>query len=101
MAYGLWLPEVGDNGGGSTQDRLELAPGWQQLPVFPPFVFSSATDYLDGWETQVAATLPGWRDELYLEFHRGCFTTEADRPLAIVSHNQYIGYYLETKPPPS
>ncbi|WP_311737727.1 hypothetical protein [Limnospira platensis] len=37
----------------------------------------SAVDYLDGLGD--LPNLPVWNDELYLEFHRGCYTTHADQ----------------------
>jgi alpha-mannosidase len=32
----LWLPGVGDHGGGPTRDMLELAQRWQKVPFLPP-----------------------------------------------------------------
>ncbi|HBE35295.1 MAG TPA: alpha-mannosidase, partial [Cyanobacteria bacterium UBA11368] len=31
----LWLPGVGDHGGGPTRDMLEIAQRWQKSPFFP------------------------------------------------------------------
>ncbi|MBE9162700.1 alpha-mannosidase [Tychonema sp. LEGE 06208] len=112
----LWLPGVGDHGGGPTRDMLEVAKRWKLSPFFPRLEFAKAVDYLALIESQflpeVAATLPEndvpesdsqenlralefanpsisqlknlgtlpiWKDELYLEFHRGCYTTRADQ----------------------
>ncbi|MEG4404418.1 alpha-mannosidase [Microcoleus sp. MON2_D5] len=121
----LWLPGVGDHGGGPTRDMLEVAKRWKMSPFFPKLEFAKAVDYLSLIESQflpeVAATksesyvpesdnqenlqalefsnlsaikdanppisqlktipptLPVWKDELYLEFHRGCYTTRADQ----------------------
>lgn len=88
----LWLPGVGDHGGGPTRDMLEVAQRWQQSPFFPKLKFTRAEDYLDrlklpekldhstqaapASEYQPAST---WNSELYLEFHRGCYTTHADQ----------------------
>lgn len=72
----LWLPGVGDHGGGPTRDMLEIARRWQTSPFFPNLVFTSAIEYLD---STVTNPLPIWDDELYLEFHRGCYTTHADQ----------------------
>jgi alpha-mannosidase len=76
----LWLFGVGDHGGGPTRDMLELADRWSKSDVFPDLEFTTAVKYLD----KLAARddihlLPVWQDELYLEFHRGCFTTHADQ----------------------
>src|SRR6476469_2664509 len=117
----LWLPGVGDHGGGPTRDMLEVAKRWKMSPFFPKLEFAKAVDYLSLIESQflpavgessqesdvaesdnqeilrarelsnlseVSAaspaisqlkTLPVWKDELYLEFHRGCYTTRADQ----------------------
>ena len=79
---GLWLPGVGDHGGGPTRDMLEVARRWQGSALFPKLTFTSATGYLEQVERQLGTDGPVWRDELYLEFHRGCYTTQGDRKLA-------------------
>jgi alpha-mannosidase len=76
----LYLFGIGDHGGGPTRDMLELASRWSQSDVFPDLEFTTAVKYLDklaGREDR--QLLPVWKDELYLEFHRGCFTTHADQ----------------------
>ena len=72
----FWLPGVGDHGGGPTRDMLEVAQRWQQSPFLPQLAFSRAVDYLRQIESE-SDNLPIWQDELYLEFHRGCYTTHA------------------------
>ncbi len=74
----LWLPGVGDHGGGPTRDMLEVAGRCQSSPFFPELGFSRAVDYLSEISQQ-CGELPVWSDELYLEFHRGCYTTHADQ----------------------
>lgn len=132
----LWLPGVGDHGGGPTRDMLEVAKRWQLSPFSPRLEFVKVVDYLSGLaetarknsediliyrspslsgetgktakdilgslsgetdtqnsedrlilaspslsgETEKNSShLPIWKDELYLEFHRGCYTTHADQ----------------------
>jgi alpha-mannosidase len=76
----LWLFGVGDRGGGPTRDMLELADRWAQSDVFPDLEFTTAVAYLDKLASREDRhSLPIWKDELYLEFHRGCFTTHADQ----------------------
>ncbi|RMH74977.1 MAG: alpha-mannosidase [Cyanobacteria bacterium J007] len=79
----LWLPGVGDHGGGPTRDMLELRQQWQASPFFPDTKFTTAIAYLQELETSTTTpdSLPVWNDELYLEFHRGCYTTHADQKL--------------------
>jgi alpha-mannosidase len=166
IPHALWLPGVGDHGGGPTRDMLELAQRWARSPFFPQIQFTTAQAYLEqvsGLRCQVsgsesepstskrqprpsslepltsgsqastpelhtltaeleilpsslqAATsdrevppsepqispfeppptpsiphpsslspcsplpLPPWNSELYLEFHRGCYTTHGDQ----------------------
>jgi len=72
----MWLPGVGDHGGGPTRDMLELAKRWQSSPLFPTAKFATTERYLQDIQS---STFPIWDDELYLEFHRGCYTTHADQ----------------------
>jgi alpha-mannosidase len=80
----FWLPGVGDHGGGPSRDMLEVQQRWQQSPFFPQIKFTTAIEYLSSvighwsFENQ-QRTIPVWNDELYLEFHRGCYTTHADQ----------------------
>jgi alpha-mannosidase len=89
----LWLPGVGDHGGGPTRDMLQLARRWQQSPFFPQLSFTTAQTFLNQLQSQPASPsspaassatpasvpFPTWTDDLYLEFHRGCYTTHADQ----------------------
>jgi len=76
----LWLIGVGDHGGGPTRDMLHLARRWQRSPFFPNLAFESAEAFLDRVQGAIAPeNLPTWHDELYLEYHRGCYTTHADQ----------------------
>jgi alpha-mannosidase len=76
----LYLFGVGDHGGGPTRDMLELADRWSKSDVFPDLEFTTAVKYLDKLASRNdSQLLPVWKDELYLEFHRGCFTTHADQ----------------------
>lgn len=74
----LWLPGVGDHGGGPTRDMLEVARQWQQSPLFPKLQPSTAEHFCQQVESQIQQ-VPVWDDELYLELHRGCYTSHADQ----------------------
>ena len=74
----LWLPGVGDHGGGPTEEMLQQLALWQQQPLACPQRHGSLRAYLEQLEP-LAAQLPIWRDELYLELHRGCATTRPDQ----------------------
>jgi len=75
----LWLMGVGDHGGGPSRDMLEVAQRWQQSPLFPRLEPSTAECFLQNLKTRCQEDVPVWADELYLEFHRGCYTTHADQ----------------------
>lgn len=81
----LWLPGVGDHGGGPTRDMLQVAQRWQRSPFFPQMEFGTVLDFLEDIEKQSEVQndsgLPVWNEDLYLEFHRGCYTTHADQKL--------------------
>lgn len=88
LAHSLWLPGVGDHGGGPTRDMLTRSRRWASSPFFPRLVFSSAVEFLAtlpgstspvNQPTSPDKQLPVWQDELYLELHRGCYTTHADQ----------------------
>jgi alpha-mannosidase len=70
----LWLFGCGDHGGGPTEDMLNVAKRWQKSPFLPVLESTTADAYLQQISTQ---HFPVWNDELYLEFHRGCYTTHA------------------------
>ncbi|MBP5972536.1 alpha-mannosidase [Brasilonema sp. CT11] len=99
LSDALWLPGVGDHGGGPTRDMLETAQRWQKSPLFPKLEFTTAENYLQQIKNRQQnnspptpatpatpatpptspSSFPTWEDELYLEFHRGCYTTHADQ----------------------
>jgi alpha-mannosidase len=61
---------------------LELARRWEHSPILPRLQFTTAENYLQQIKLEsesLPAPLPIWEDELYLEFHRGCYTTHADQ----------------------
>ena len=74
----LWLPGVGDHGGGPTEEMLQQLELWQQQPLACPQQHGTLRAYLEPLEP-LAPQLPVWRDELYLELHRGCATSRPDQ----------------------
>ncbi len=73
MAYGH-----GDGGGGTTREMIEngrrLAKG---LPGAPRLKFSTVTEFFKKLDETVSGNrhLPRWSGELYLEYHRGTYTS--------------------------
>lgn len=98
----LDLYGVGDHGGGPTRLALDQATRWMERgKVAPTMHFGTAAAYFADVEKQIGATspewnyatlaqgyhspepqpghiaIPTWKDELYLETHRGVYTTQA------------------------
>ncbi len=71
----------GDGGGGPTAEHLELIRRASHgIPGLPNAKIDFAGNYLKRLEEKISqspALLPSWRGELYLEFHRGTYTTMA------------------------
>jgi alpha-mannosidase len=77
----MLLYGVGDHGGGPTRQMLDAAVRWQNSPhaAFPSLQWSTAQQFFDGVNKNLPAlNLPVWKDELYLQFHRGTYTTQAE-----------------------
>jgi len=72
MVYG-W----GDGGGGPTRDMLENITALRNFPASPKTQFSTAKDFFVRLEAESGDKLPTWNGELYLEYHRGTYTTQA------------------------
>lgn len=68
----------GDGGGGPTAEHLEyLRRTDKGIPGIPRSEIKFAGDFLKNLEEKINANrlLPAWRGELYLEFHRGTYTS--------------------------
>jgi len=74
----LILFGVGDHGGGPTPDMLDRIDHLKTLDIFPTVEYGTATQYLQWLRSNDLSGLPVWKDELYLEYHQGCYTTQAD-----------------------
>ena len=78
----LWLPGLGDHGGGPTRDMLEKSQRWEKSPFFPKLKFTTPDTYVGSLSMPTnnsEQAIPTWNSELYLELHRGCYTTHADQ----------------------
>lgn len=68
----------GDGGGGPTQEMLEQARVMKNLPGLPYVELGSAEAYFERLDQRVRdQDVPVWHGELYLEFHRGTYTSQA------------------------
>ncbi|WP_026489659.1 alpha-mannosidase [Butyrivibrio sp. XBB1001] len=68
----------GDGGGGPTWEMLEQDRRLREgIPGCPVTVQKSVTEFMDGLLEKVSESdnVPEWEDELYLEFHRGTYTS--------------------------
>ena len=71
MAYGY-----GDGGGGPTREMLENIAAMGQFPATPQVRPGRVGDFFRRLETTAGDRLPTWNGELYLEYHRGTYTTQ-------------------------
>jgi alpha-mannosidase len=95
---------VGDHGGGATRSLLDEGLQWTQPDrISPKMQFGTAQTFFDDVQPKIAAKspvwnyetaakgdtqlpkppegeviIPTWKDELYLEFHRGVYTTQSN-----------------------
>ncbi|MFW5985632.1 MAG: alpha-mannosidase, partial [Halanaerobiaceae bacterium] len=70
----------GDGGGGPTKSMLENARRLKEgIPGCPEVKIGSSLDFFENLEQEVKDNryLPKWVGELYLEYHRGTYTTMA------------------------
>lgn len=68
----------GDGGGGPTKEMIESARVMKNLPGLPKVQMDTAEAYFERLREQVKdKPLPVWDGELYLEYHRGTYTSQA------------------------
>lgn len=74
----LVLFGVGDHGGGPSLEMMARIDKLKDLLIYPKIEFGTAENYLTWLHNQDIKDLPVWNDELYLEYHRGTATTQAN-----------------------
>ncbi len=72
MAFGY-----GDGGGGPTREMLENIREMTAFPATPRLCQMDVEDLFSAIEAKAARHLPTWNGELYLELHRGTYTTQS------------------------
>ncbi len=75
LSYGY-----GDGGGGPTRTMLEMRRRLEHMPGLPKVTTGRADEFFNELEERVAATdryVHRWDGELYLELHRGTYTSQA------------------------
>ena len=76
----LYLYGIGDHGGGPTRIMLDQANRLRERDtVFPKIEFSTAKEFFADLTQELPnLKVPIWKDELYFEYHRGVYTSQAD-----------------------
>jgi alpha-mannosidase len=72
MSYGY-----GDGGGGPTREMLENLRELRAFPAAPQVRAGRAGEFFRELEARAGERLPVWNGELYLEYHRGTYTTQS------------------------
>ncbi len=79
----------GDGGSGCTEEMIELMHRFDKLSVMPKCTHMGAAEFLEK-NLKNNNNLETWDGELYLEMHRGTFTTKSNLKRA----NRYLEYKL-------
>lgn len=87
----LILYGLGDHGGGPNREILDRVRGYGKLALAPKFVHTKPSSFLQQ-NRQEKLDLPLWKNELYLEYHQGTFTTQG----AIKKNNRRTEAQLAT-----
>ena len=66
----------GDGGGGPTREMLENIREMRDFPAAPRMRHARVGDFFRRLEEASGERLPTWNGELYLELHRGTYTTQ-------------------------
>ncbi|MEU8781902.1 glycoside hydrolase family 38 C-terminal domain-containing protein [Streptomyces sp. NPDC048637] len=67
----------GDGGGGPTREMLERARRLRSLEGSPRVEIEPPARFFESAHEEYGAAAPVWSGELYLEFHRGTYTSQA------------------------
>ena len=100
MAFGF-----GDGGGGPTREMLENLTLMADFPGVPRTRLTSAGDFFRELDAASGARLPVWNGELYLEYHRGTYTSQARNKRAnrksefLLHDTEFLASYLSALRP--
>ncbi len=75
----LILYGLGDHGGGPNRELLNRVRASRNLFIVPEYIHGKAGDFLLSLVKRAPKMeIPIWKDELYLEYHRGTYTTQGE-----------------------
>jgi alpha-mannosidase len=79
LGHMLHLYGVGDHGGGPTRQMLRTGAPWTgPEALYPKTRYGTVLGFFESVQPLTAGVdVPVWKEELYLEYHRGVFTTQA------------------------
>ncbi len=80
----LYAMGHGDGGGGPTVDMLEKISRYNKLPLVPNISYGDPETLI--LPADQREKLPHYRGDLYLQYHRGVFTTQS----AVKNRNRYL-----------
>lgn len=85
----------GDGGGGPTLEMLEMYKRFKEFPGYPRLNMGIVEEFFEGIPRE---GLPIWDGELYLELHRGTYTTQSMMKKAnrLVEHLLYTAEVLSS-----
>ncbi len=72
----LNLYGIGDGGGGPSREHIEFARRAENTEGLPRVTMAPAEELFTSVRDIAPEDLPSWRGELYLEMHRGTYTTQ-------------------------
>ena len=99
MVYGY-----GDGGGGPTSEMLENIGLMGEFPAAPRVKPGRVGEFFEKLEREMGGRFPVWNGELYLEYHRGTYTTQARNKRAnrkgefLLHDAEFLASYAKTLP---
>ena len=87
----LNLYGIGDGGGGPGAEHIEYGLRQQNLEGVSKVKFCASSEFFDHLQTYDAQQFPLWTGELYLQFHRGTYTTQA----LMKKHNRHSEHLMQ------
>lgn len=84
----LLIYGIGDHGGGPTEDMVREANKIESMGI--KVIHTRSVDYMRSVEGKYGDKLPTHKDELYLQFHRGIYTSQAVIKELVKSAEYYI-----------